>query len=180
MLFRSAYVYQFWAEGALQLKGNADTLMQKIADFIQKLLGIGVKQSREADPEEEMQHAFKLFDRGFEVMFIGGEAHLIAAWLYFSCLPGAGKGVWTAFTGSPIMVKMGEYAMHVYLLQYPLAVIMDAAVNGLPADSRPPFTGWVAQLELIVGLWSMSVIFAEVLDKPLQRGLSKMLGDKAK
>ena len=28
-----------------------------------KLLGIGVKQSREADPEEEMQHAFELFDR---------------------------------------------------------------------------------------------------------------------
>ena len=28
-----------------------------------KLLGIGVKQSRDADPEEEMQHAFKLFDR---------------------------------------------------------------------------------------------------------------------
>lgn len=28
-----------------------------------KLLGIGVKQSRDADPDEEMQHAFKLFDR---------------------------------------------------------------------------------------------------------------------
>ena len=27
------------------------------------LLGIGVKQSRDADPEEELQHAFKLFDR---------------------------------------------------------------------------------------------------------------------
>ena len=28
-----------------------------------KLLGVGLKQSRDADPEEEMQHAFKLFDR---------------------------------------------------------------------------------------------------------------------
>ena len=28
-----------------------------------KILGIGVAKSREADPEEEMQHAFKLFDR---------------------------------------------------------------------------------------------------------------------
>ncbi len=28
-----------------------------------KLLGIGVKQSREADPEETMRHAFNLFDR---------------------------------------------------------------------------------------------------------------------
>jgi len=119
---------------------------------------------------------FRQFDRGFEVLFIGGEAHLIAAWLYFSCLPGVGKGVWTALTGSPIMVKMGEYAMHVYLLQYPLAVIMDAAINGLPADSRPPFTGWYGQLQLIVGLWTMSIIFAEVLDKPLQGLLSKVMG----
>ena len=28
-----------------------------------KLLGIGIKQSRETDPEEEMQDAFRLFDR---------------------------------------------------------------------------------------------------------------------
>lgn len=28
-----------------------------------KLLGIGLKQSREADPEEELHHAFKLFDK---------------------------------------------------------------------------------------------------------------------
>merc|ERR1719487_1224486 len=121
---------------------------------------------------------FRQFDRGFEVLFVGGEAHLIAAWLYFSCLPGVSKGVWTAFTASPIMVKMGEYAMHVYLLQYPLAVVMDAAINGLPADSRPPFTGWVGQLQLIIGLWTMSIIFAEVLDKPLQGALTKAMGSK--
>eukprot|EP00746_Dinoflagellata_sp_MGD_P160129 gnl/MRDRNA2_/MRDRNA2_86808_c0_seq3.p1 gnl/MRDRNA2_/MRDRNA2_86808_c0~~gnl/MRDRNA2_/MRDRNA2_86808_c0_seq3.p1 ORF type:complete len:649 (+),score=150.38 gnl/MRDRNA2_/MRDRNA2_86808_c0_seq3:70-2016(+) len=121
---------------------------------------------------------FRQFDRGFEVLFVGGEAHLVAAFLYFSCLPGVSKGVWTAFTGSPIMVKMGEYAMHVYLLQYPLAVVMDAAINGLPADSRPPFTGWVGQLQLIVGLWTMSIIFAEVIDKPLQGALSKVMSSK--
>ena len=28
-----------------------------------KLLGIGIRQSRETDPEEEMQDAFRLFDR---------------------------------------------------------------------------------------------------------------------
>ena len=28
-----------------------------------KLLGLGVKQSRDSDPEDELQHAFKLFDR---------------------------------------------------------------------------------------------------------------------
>jgi peptidoglycan/LPS O-acetylase OafA/YrhL len=121
---------------------------------------------------------FRQFDRGFEVLFVGGEGHLIAAWLYFSCLPGVSKGVWTALTGNPLMVKMGEYAMHVYLLQYPLAVVMDAAINGLPADSRPPFTGWVGQLQLVVGLWTMSIIFAEVLDKPLQGLLSKVMGSK--
>ena len=56
---RLAYVYQFWAEGALQLKGNADTLMQKIADFIQKLLGI-VSQDGKLDAQLAALHRGEL------------------------------------------------------------------------------------------------------------------------
>jgi len=53
---RLAYVYQFWAEGALKLTPKADSLLSKIAAFIQQLLGI-VSQDGKLDAQLQALHS---------------------------------------------------------------------------------------------------------------------------
>lgn len=58
---RLAYVYQFWAEGALKLTPKADSLLGRIAEFIQNLLGI-VSQDGKLDAQLAALHRGELVE----------------------------------------------------------------------------------------------------------------------
>lgn len=53
---RLAYVYQFWAEGALKLTPKADSLLAKLATFIRQLMGI-VSQDGKLDAQLQALHS---------------------------------------------------------------------------------------------------------------------------